>query len=166
MNEIRQIRLDHLYRLLDLPMDVGTHPSIRINKLRVLPPNRRAIVLHRLIRFIEKSKKIVLDDCDAMEQKHTHCSWGMCTNDPSIWRDPEDHIFPVDFAIYGRVTPLKHGHCPLDIRTAKQASMDGNGCFYTCRAFQYRKHGAITKELALELYKAEIKSIIEETSKP
>lgn len=90
--------------------------------------------------------------------KDTHCSWGMCTNDPEQWPSAGDHIWPVDFMDRGRIAPRYkevHQKCPMDTRAGKPGERLTCGCFYRCRVFQ-RNEKTPSREEALALFDAQI----------
>lgn len=105
---------------------------------------------------------LVAEDCTDIGNKHTECSWGMCSQDPELWPSPDDHIWPESFLQDGRSAP-RYGRdlCPLDSRYVVEsgrmvvAKKTDNGCFYTCRVFQ--KHLRTPgREEAQQLYDAAI----------
>lgn len=92
-------------------------------------------------------------DSDALGDKWTHASWGLCSRDAEAWPDAEDHLWPNQFRENGRVAPKYRGQqqpCPM------QTKGGGMGCFYSCRVFT---HGTITKAKrpqAIDLYEKAI----------
>jgi hypothetical protein len=104
--------------------------------------------LRRMRKRIAGGIKLGLDDSNVIGNKHTHCSWGMCSEDKEQWPDKDDHIFPDDFEERERIAPREMGKCPLDTRK-KNLSW---GCFYKCRAFHQKEHGKLTKAKILELF--------------
>lgn len=91
-------------------------------------------VLERIQKRIAAGTPLTRDDCNVTGYKHTHCSWGVCTNSISVWNTPELHIWPMYFLSEERVAPLSIPagcKCPLDQRAAG----DRLGCFYYCAAF-------------------------------
>lgn len=131
----------------------GAHPSIKINVLRELPPDRYLAVLTRLRDAILAGRPLDSDDDTTPGNKSTSCSWGLCHESAETWPDAQDHTFPVDFEQRGRISHLHApGPCPMDARTVA----DGNGCFWTCRVFKARKYGKLTRAEALGLYEEAI----------
>lgn len=136
----------------------GACPSIRVNNQATLTVAQYRDVLQSLHNLVGNGKRLILDDSNEVGCKHTHCSWGMCTNSPDIYDDPRMHAFPKDFIDNERVTPLAppRGHfCPFDDRARRhpQDDPDGTwGCFYRCRIFRPVKGiSPPTREEALEL---------------
>jgi len=136
----------------------GAYPSIRINNQSHLTMAQYLQVLQGLHNLIGNGKPLVLNDSNEVGNKHTHCTWGMCTGSPDIYDDPRMHIFPKDFIEDERVTPLLPplGHyCPFDDRARRhpEDSLEGTwGCFYRCRIFRPVKGiSPPTREEALEL---------------
>ena len=132
----------------------GAHPSIKINVLKTLPKARYKLVLERIRNAIAKGRSLqAYGDCTP-GCKSTSCSWGLCHESAETWPDAEDHIFPVDFQKYKRISHLRlaNAHkCPLDLREEKTMS----GCFWTCRVFSAKKgQPRLQKEEALALYDA------------
>lgn len=131
----------------------GACPSIIINNQRELTIEQYQLVLQRLHDIVESGQKLVLDDSDEIGAKHTHCSWGLCTDNREVYDNPRMHTFPADFIKYGRMSPLTppDGYpCPFDDRARKHPRDDPAkswGCFYRCRIFQ----GRVSREEALEL---------------
>jgi hypothetical protein len=130
----------------------GAHPSIKINILKKLPATRLLLALKRIRDGIANGRKLVYYDDTTPGNKSMSCSWGLCHESKATWPDAQDHTFPVDFEISGRLSPLdtaKEHLCPMD----RREKHDGNGCFYTCRIFQARKkRPRPTQHEALALY--------------
>lgn len=129
----------------------GAHKSIQVNILNYLPQDRYILALNRLRAAIAAGRRLEADNDDSPGDKSMGCSWGLCDDNARTWPDPQDHIFPVDFLVHGRTSPLdtqKH-LCPMDRRDTATL----NGCFYTCRIFQANKQQpAPTRTEALKLY--------------
>jgi hypothetical protein len=120
------------------------HSFSRVHYLKVLKRFRDAIANGLSLRAIDNTTP---------GEKYTICTWGMCSEDPKMWPEPSEHIWPYSFSKEGRVAPLDNDEypCPLDRRKREQS--DGNGCFYTCRRFKPRpKDPPLTREFALQLY--------------
>lgn len=122
----------------------GALPEIRINTLRHLPKDRLLLALHRLRDAIAAGRPLqAFDEPD--------CSWGLCHDSAETWPDAQDHTFPVDFEVRGRITalnPRKSNECPLDRRNGGKADM--NGCYYTCMVLKPEQK--MTRDLALARY--------------
>lgn len=76
--------------------------------------------------------------------KSTEVNWGLCSHDPAMWPDPQDHIWPHSFTTRGRSAPLYRQEdqpCPFDHRRHEEPPYERlrNGCFYTCEFFKARK---------------------------
>jgi hypothetical protein len=113
----------------------------------------------KLIReIIANSSKIMYYDDTTPGNKHTECSWGLCTDAKEAWPDSEMHLWPDQFEEKGRVAPKYHKKdqvCPLDTRSIE--ADHSNGCFYTCQAFKRKKRKQpLTKEYVLQLFDTEI----------
>lgn len=116
---------------------------------------------NRYLEALKRIRKSIADGCplmfcnsDTIGDKHNECSWGLCSDDPQHWPDPEDHLWPDQFVKNGRVAPkyLKvHQPCPMD-RRMQAGNLDINGCFWTCRIFRSKKNPKPTREQALALY--------------
>jgi hypothetical protein len=113
----------------------------------------------KLVReLIASGEELIYYDDTTVGNKHTECSWGLCTDSKVAYPDPEMHLWPDQFTNSNRVAPKyrkKHQKCPFDIRDPDKITM--NGCFWTCWVFQ-RKHrkGRILKEYVLQLFDKEI----------
>ena len=128
----------------------GAHPSIRINVLNTLPPERTKLALIRIRDAIAAGRPLNFYDDTTPGNKSMSCSWGLCHDSAETWPDAQDHVFPKDFEKRRRITPLESRQlCPMDTRS--EAAF--NGCFYTCRVFQAtRKSPPPTRAEALALY--------------
>lgn len=108
------------------------------------------------------------NDSTTRGDKHTECSWGQCTDDPTFW-SRDEQLFPDrepivrHYLVRGAVVDVgsvsskyheKHQLCPFDRREDGSRKPSPNGCFYTCRVFHPSK--PMTKERALALYDATI----------
>lgn len=136
----------------------GISPSIQINVLRELPTERYKLVLKRIRNAIAAGRALDVYDDTTPGDKSTSCSWGLCHESKETWPDAEDHIFPVDFEKYGRISHLRLGNerrCPLDSREEATA----NGCFWTCRVFQAARGELPSKDQVLALYDAVLKRV-------
>lgn len=92
-------------------------------------------------------------DSDAIGDKFTHASWGLCSRDAEAWPDAGDHLWPDQFSEDGRVAPKyrsQHQPCPM------QRKSGGMGCFYSCRIFKGREITANTRSKAIDLYEQAI----------
>jgi hypothetical protein len=108
---------------------------------------------------IAKGEKLWWDDDTTIGNKHTECSWGLCSESKDVYPDKEMHLWPDQFEEHGRVAPrYRKGDqkCPFDRRKPEEVTM--NGCFWTCRVFKWKrkKEPRITQEIALQLYDEEI----------
>jgi len=95
------------------------------------------LVMKRLREAISDGLSLNSDDSTDIGNKHTHCSWGLCTNSADIWKEPTLHIWPNEFIERGRVAPRNKGKnhiCHLKGEVSKRNRMCG--CFYSCRVFQ------------------------------
>ncbi len=142
----------------------GAHPTIQPNVLGDLPHDRYILALERNLARIENGTLLDLDDCNALGAKHTHASWGLCTDDLEVFPDAQDHSFPLAFLERDRRTPLSGAHgdtCPFDrqevLKDGKTVSGsapgDTSGCFYRCMIFRPKKGQPVpSRAKAVELY--------------
>lgn len=99
--------------------------------------------LKKLRDKIANGEELVDVDDDFPGNKDSWCSWGLCTNNPEVFPDPQSHLWPEEFAKQQRFAPKYRGPnqwCPLDsrIRDGKphgEAESPGSGCFYRCMVF-------------------------------
>lgn len=122
-----------------------------------LSDERYLVALERQKGRIEEGLELDLDDSNETGNKHTHCSWGLCSEDKEAWPDAEDHLWPDQFKKEGRVAPKYHDMgrqpCPFDARTSAQRNKGFvNGCFFTCRFFRPRGQEQPDRGEALHLY--------------
>jgi hypothetical protein len=94
------------------------------------------MALVRMRNRIADGEALVLDDSNTTGNKYTHCSWGMCSNDPAQWPDAGDHIFPVDFMDDQRVSPERQDQQPCPVQRDAETGGPHWGCFYRCRLFR------------------------------
>ena len=116
--------------------------------------SRYLLALKRIRKSIEDGCPMMHCNSDVIGDKHSECSWGLCSDDPSHWPDAEDHLWPDQFKKNGRIAPLylkTHQACPMD-RRMQAGKLDINGCFWSCRVFKRRKDAEVTKEQALALF--------------
>lgn len=110
-----------------------------------------------LIRFrdqIQQGLKLEGWDSDIPGDKDTQCSWGLCSKDPMMWPDAEDHMWPDQFEKHGRSAPnyrTEDQFCPLS------QNKTTTGCFYDCRFFQGKTR--LTRDEALAKYNTRIKEL-------
>lgn len=131
--------------------------NLRLNILDYLPDDRWLAFLKRLREYV-KSAPYFEDDCSESGHKHIHFSWGACCDDPKLWPDQKDLIFPKRELIMGKVDPLyrtENQLCPFDKRDKPwDIDKDGcvKGCHYTCRVFNRRRgNRKLDISFALEL---------------
>jgi len=112
--------------------------------------------LRRMRGRIAGETPLDLVDSNMSGDKHTHCSWGMCSRDPEQWPDPDDHTWPESFTREGRVAPRHQREtqfCPMDRKDTKQTETLGpGGCFYRCRMFTPNGEPRPDRKIALQLY--------------
>lgn len=108
-----------------------------------LPDDRYVAALEQLRRLVSGGLELRYYDCDAIGQKETWCTWGLCNNTKEMWPCKEDHLWPYSFETEGRVAPLyrKQGQlCPLEVPPDSPRIVEDwqrtSGCFYRCRVFQ------------------------------
>lgn len=124
---------------------------------------RYYLALKRIRALIADGIPLIFEDSTTIGDKYTHCSWGLCSEDPRAWPDAEDHLWPDQFLADKRVA-LKYLRddqmCPMD----RRVSEGSRGCFYTCRIFQPKKcePRIETQEEALHLYDERIALIEKE----
>lgn len=95
--------------------------------------------LERLKVLLDSGLPLHYEDSNVTGDKYNRCTWGLCSEVREMWPKPEMHLWPDQFVSRGRIAPLyrqQHHLCPLDTRSEGT----GNGCFWTCRVFQHRKH--------------------------
>jgi len=122
---------------------------------------RYLLALKRIRKSIADGGPLQCCNSDVLGDKHNECSWGLCSDDPRHWPDPEDHLWPDKFVKDGRVAPkylMVHQVCPLD-RRMQTGNLDMNGCFWTCRIFRPKKNPTPTREQVLEYYDQAIQRI-------
>ena len=110
------------------------------------------------VKRIAKGLPLSNDDSNALGNKHTHCTWGLCSDQFDAWPDAQDHLWPVDFVMRGRHAPKytkEHQRCPIDTRAMADKGM--NGCFYTCQIFKAPKRKYPSREQVIEMYDNRIK---------
>lgn len=106
------------------------------------PEGRWQDALRRMQRRIAAGLPLRLEDSDAIGDKRTCASWGMCSGDREQWPEADDHVFPNAFVRDGRVTPRdppRGARCPLDLADPgdlSSAVLGHYGCFYRCLLFQ------------------------------
>jgi hypothetical protein len=111
---------------------------------------RYRAALLRIRSLIQGGAPLVTDDSDVTGDKHTHCTWGLCSESGDAWPDAEDHLWPDQFLEHGRIAPKylrKHQVCPF-----QKAAPSGFGCFYSCVIFGVKRGSQITREQALAAY--------------
>lgn len=136
----------------------GAMPSIQVNDLRVLSMSRWRLALQRCLALIQRGAPLRAVDSNTIGDKYTTCSWGMCGDEPTVWPDAEDHVWPISFEERGRVAPLSWPEgqmCPMDTRTEDT----GNGCFYSCRVFQAKRGQRPTRDEAIALFERRIAEV-------
>ena len=129
--------------------------GIMINTIRKLPQNRYLAALIRIKDQIINGSRLKYDDSDAIGDKHTEASWGLCSGSKHQWPDKEDRLFPRDYplAILHRTSGQS---CPMDMQPDRKYGPDG--CFYFCRIFQ-QLNNLPTREEAIQLYEIQIEKI-------
>jgi hypothetical protein len=95
-------------------------------------------VMERLAGVV-KSGSIKLNgfDSDAVGDRDTQCTWGLCGENPFVYHSADMHLFPEQLP--GRLSPKykeKHHRCPFEDPLARNQT---SGCFYRCRFFQQNK---------------------------
>ena len=128
-------------------------------------------MLEKLQTLIREGLKLELDGSDDIGNKHTHASWGQCTE--KNW--DKDALFREDKPFLGSKQHAKGQFCPFDTKVPTEGNKLRNnpsGCFYRCRLFQAKKGEMPNREKALELYHVRIheaknminfKSLVEST---
>ena len=124
--------------------------------------------LKKLRDKIANGEELVDVDDDFPGNKDSWCSWGLCTNNPEVFPDPQSHLWPEEFIEQQRFAPKYRGPnqwCPLDsrIRDGKphgEAESPGSGCFYRCMVFSPKKyHGPKDRASVLKLYDNQIAEV-------
>jgi len=108
---------------------------------RSLPWPRYLAALRRFRDAIANGLKLEGYDDNTPGNKSTEVTWGLCSHDPALWPDAQDHIWPYSFTSEGRSAPnyrSKGQMCPFDSQR-DDAEADPSGCFYRCAFFQTRK---------------------------
>lgn len=136
----------------------GAHPSIQVNNVRKLTPDR---VIAALQRLRARVLRLPLDGYDdtTVGNKSTECTWGLCSHAPDLWPEARDHIWPYSFLNEGRVAPLDipAGSCPMQDMTRHR---DGNGCFWSCKFFSTARGQQIpSRQQYLDSIDAKIKEL-------
>jgi hypothetical protein len=88
--------------------------------------------------------------------KSTEVTWGLCSHDPALWPDAQDHLWPHSFTTEGRSAPIyrdKGQHCPFDANRDDQEATP-SGCFHRCAFFKSRKAPVPDKTEILARYDA------------
>jgi hypothetical protein len=116
-----------------------TLDGLRING--DMPQDRYVAALERQRERIDAGLHFEMWDDETIGNKSTECSWGMCCEQPSLWPEPEDHIWPESFIRQGRVAPrrLADGQfCPFDRREKPKPDLENSpmGCFRRCMFFR------------------------------
>lgn len=139
-------------------------PDDTVNRM-YLPNERYLVALERLRARIAEGRPLIAEDLRAPGAKTTDVNWGLCSKDPTLWKDKEDHLWPDEFEDHGRVAvKYQEGEqfCPFDSRVLAKGEVDlgPNGCFHRCRVFHPAKfnedRGLPTRKRALELYDEKI----------
>ena len=107
--------------------------------------------LERIKKSIENDTILETDDSDIIGDKHTHCTWGLCSNLKEHWPDPNDYLWPDQ---PNRIAPKyrnKKQYCPLDAEKGKGKQ---GGCFWTCQIFKFKNK--LRKETVLKYYEEAI----------
>lgn len=123
-----------------------------MNKDLHLTDARYIAALYRQRDRIIAGLEFSAEDSDAIGDKYTHASWGLCSDDKGAWPDAKDHLWPDQFEQHGRVAPkYRHQHqsCPM------QTKGGGSGCFYSCRIFKGKINERMRKQ-AIDLYEQQI----------
>jgi hypothetical protein len=128
----------------------------------------------------ERRKKIAdglpFDAWDSVQvgNKDFSCSWGICSNDPTLFPKPRHHTWPLSYIEENRSAHIGiPNKCPLDPRPdrgqPKKLDDDDDlselqGCFWKCRIFQGREgrqveKSPLTREEVLALYDAKIELV-------
>jgi hypothetical protein len=111
------------------PRDLTVEQNVQVLK------NLRQQILHT---------GLVLDDSDVIGAKHTHCTWGMCTNSKKVWDRPEYHVWPHSFKTEDRIAPLNIViRCHFDRRQEGEHS----GCYHECDIFSPTKERPSSEEV-------------------
>lgn len=135
--------------------------GVGVNVLRKLTLDRWKLALQRMRALIAGGERYYEDDSDEIGNKHTEFSWGMCSVDPRVWPEAEDHIWPTSFEKENRSAPLdrpRAHHCPMD--RLPEGETSDSGCFYTCRVFQrHGKEPRLSRADAIALYDAKLATL-------
>ncbi len=106
---------------------------------------------------IANGETMVLDDSDDIGNKHTHCSWGQCTD--KGWE--KEALFRKDTPLLGSKYHDKGQICPFDKDQAGESVLSPAGCYHRCKIFQNSRGNRPSREEALELYNITINSFKE-----
>jgi len=79
--------------------------DLRLNVLDKLSDERWLLFLKRLRQIVEKEEYIE-DNSNLTGLNHTHFSWGACSDDPKLWPDQQDMIWPERGLTCGKCSPL------------------------------------------------------------
>lgn len=127
--------------------------GVWINTIRTLPHKRYVAALIRIRDQIKGGSKLELDDSDELGNKHTECSWGLCSASKKQWPNEDDRLFPRDHPL-SILHRTKGQDCPMDEQKDRK---DGpGGCFFSCRIFQ-NQNNLPSREEAIRLYEIQIK---------
>lgn len=111
---------------------------------RSLPDGRYLAALRRFRDLVASGVPLRGFDDTTPGDKDTQVNWGLCSSDPALWPDAEDHIWPYSFTSEGRSAPIhrREDHpCPFDRDRDQDVAPDAfrNGCFYRCEFFHASK---------------------------
>jgi len=115
-----------------------------INSLpKHLPWPRYLAALRRFRDAIAQGLELDGYDDNTTGCKNTEVTWGLCSHDPALWPDAQDHLWPYSFTTQGRSAPIyrdKGQMCPFDAsRDAEGPEAEPSGCFHRCAFFKTRK---------------------------
>lgn len=117
----------------------GTEPDRDPDRSIYMPQDRYVAALKRQRGRIEAGLEPFARDSDALGDKETVASWGLCSNEPEAWPHEQDHLWPDQFLLSLRVAPkyrTRGQRCPFDDVSLDRHGRSPDGCFYRCRIFQ------------------------------
>lgn len=130
----------------------GSTPRIIINNQAELSIEQTLQVLQNIRDDIANGAELVLDDSEVTGCKHTHASWGMCSESPKHYPDKRMYTFPAEDPPYSALRWQPGFGCPMD---RGRDSHSHWGCFYRCRLFR-PEVARPTREEAIALYDSAI----------
>jgi hypothetical protein len=115
---------------------------------------RYLAALKRIRDIIASGVDVKAENSNAMGDKYSSCTWGLCDDGKSHWPDAEDYLFSPGNRPWVATKYFKNGqHCPMDSAPPEDGHVEG--CFWRCLVFN-RGMKTPDRSEALQLFDAAI----------